>query len=395
MDWLDDLTNTEQFEQQGGESFTRREDLVTKELVHGDNKFRIVSRPKIYWVHRFQAANGTFVQSICTKDKDGNETSPCSVCARVKAAWKIYNDKDKSQYTREDIEEAEVMIGKRAAPNGKFEQSWSAKRMVSMNILDRDSTVNAEKAHTSLLCKTQYDLGITAAQKGIYEEIVKLLSRHREQIAAHGEEWLPFDIILSKAGKGKSTSYDKYQGDTYGLTEEELAYEQYNLDDLLQPTDMALVDKWLTVGTKGSLPQAEEGAEPVQNTVQHRPAAPAQAKPAAAKPTATAPKSDATTAKPTATSPKPTTAAPAAKAAPTQPKPVVAGKPAGLKPKAAPPPPPVETAPEATEEMAECPGNFDEGGNHIPCGKLIPVSSTKCPHCGVELEYEAEEGCPF
>ena len=359
MEWLEDATDLEQFKSDSQKvgSFFKDEDLIKKVIKHGNNTFRIVGPGKVYWLHRFKAANGVNVMSICTKDKDGNGGDDCPVCQRWKEAWRIVENP--KQYTPQQVEEADVIVGNKKAPGMNFSQSWGAKRHIGLNVLDRDQPeINAGANHTSLLCKTEYDRGITAAKKGIYEEIVKLNARNAAELQAHPHDWFPYDITLIKEGKGIDTSYDKEKGQSYPVSEAELKYERYNLDELLKPTDLNIVHKWLTKGTGGGDAVQNQQAQPPVQQQQQQYAPPPQSQ-GVQQPPAQPPVQPQTTVPPQ-----------------TQPQ-------GGfqIQPPVAPQTPP----PTAAAQTAPCP----------KCKANIPITSQSCQYCGVKFAGYTEDDIPF
>jgi RNA polymerase subunit RPABC4/transcription elongation factor Spt4 len=414
-DFLDMFTNKNQFE---NPDFQAEDDLLKKTLRDGNNDFRIVGRGRYFYVHRFDAANGVRVMSICPKDEDGN--GECDVCVRYKNAWKVVNEHRKAEQAGESsphdadtVRLAEVIAGERANPLINFKQSWGPKRHIALNVIDRDSDVNFKEKHTSLLCKSNYDKGISAGKKGIYEEIVKLLNRHRDEIKnwfQKGKDYLPFDIRLIREGKGMDTSYDKEKLESRDLTPEELALERYDLDELIKPTDLGTVKTWLTKGTKqkeksddknqqktsGSRKSESERVESVFPTKTSKSAAqttqPAQAECASESTRGSFRKKELPKVEPQEemdacpecnkmiaitsskckycgtefeTDDEPTVVVPPPKPA----KSSKASKSQTMRKE-------VEKIKEPEEEMDACPN----------CDKMIPVTSTKCKHCGTEFE---------
>ena len=273
MDFLDMFTNSDQFTQNSFEN-----DYIKKTLSSGDNTFRIVGKGRFYYVHNFDSANKRRVSSICVKDEDGE--GECEICRIYKTAWECINEVRKEEekaleenrhplhnFTSEQVKMAEIVAGERTNPIVGFKQSWGAKKFIALNVIDRQSRIkNDEEKHTSLLCKNDYDVGISAAKRGIYEQIVKLLTRHRKELKEHyskGHDWMPFDITLIKEGSGMDTSYDKERGESTPLTKEELAYKRYDLLKITQPTDAKILRKWLTVGTGTGKNDAEKDAQTI------------------------------------------------------------------------------------------------------------------------------------
>jgi len=357
-DFLDMFTNRDQF---NTGSFQDNSNLLKKSLRDGDNVFRIVGKGKYFFIHRFDAINGVRVMSVCTKDEDGN--GECEVCKAYHGAWKIVNDNRKAQengeqskYDPEVVRKAEIVAGERVNPIIGFKQSWVARKYIALNVIDRESDVNFKEKHTSILCKNKYELGISAGQRGIYEEIVKLLNRNRDEIKqffSTGVDYLPFDIRLIKEGKGINTSYDKERAETRNLTPEELALERYDFDSIIKPTDANVVHRWLTVGTKKK--EGEQASQPVQQAVQ-----PVQqpVQQPAQQPQTELDKEIQQNVFPVQQQ--------------SQPSPVQTS--GGFKPKE-----PVQQQPVQQQQPVEmdcCPS----------CDKMIPITSTKCQFCGTEFE---------
>lgn len=370
-DLLNMFTNPDQFKTNEG-GF--QDDNYIKKILHdGDNKFRGVGRAKVYYVHRFRAKNGVRVTSICPRDEDGNGSEDCLICQKVKTAWKIYNANEKAkedrvqcEYTPAQVQTASVMVAKVRDPELGFPAGWGAKRTVAWNVIDREGDINAKEKHTSLLCKSEYDLGISAAKNGIYENVVQLLSRHRGEVRDHfekGHDYLPFDMILIKSGKGIDTKYDKERCPTADLTEEEKNYTRYDLDKVVRVTDMKLVKKWLEKGTdkkddKAKDTQAQDQGQPAQQTATQTEQAPAQT---AQQPAQTQP-------------PAQQTQQPAAEQPPAQEATQVA-----------------ETDRQGGNGAAPA-GDGAEMDNCPTCNNLIAISSTQCPHCKEQFAgYSAEQ----
>lgn len=370
MDFVEMFTNKDQFVDSN--SFQPDDELHKKILRDGDNWFRIVGKGKIFWIHQFDSANGKRVRSICTKDEDGN--GECEICKIYKEAWAKINEDKKakdngqpSPYDAKELDEARIIAGEIANPKLGWKMSWGAKRQIAMNVIDKDSKVNAKENHTSLLCKTAYDKGISASRRGIYENIVKLLTRHRVEIKEHyskGHDWLPFDINLIKEGKRLDTTYDKERGETSPLTEKELAYERYNLDALLKPTNADIVHKWLTKGTGRKVNPNEDANTKTE-----------------------APEEDndqdlIPPEKKLFSSPEPKKEKKKVEPPKEEPKPKSTLKPK-VEPKKEEPAPQVKAT---NEEMDNCP----------TCDKLIPVTSLKCPFCGCEFEgHDEVDNIPY
>lgn len=350
MDFLDMFTDQNQFKSENFEE----DNLIRKVLNDGDNTFRVVGRGRIYYTHNFDSKNGVGVRSICTKDEDGN--GECPVCKVWSGAWKVLNAVKKAEekqeshnFTDEQVRMARIITGDSVNPRMNFKQSWGAKKNIALNVIDRNSDINSKEKHLSLLTKTEYEKGISAGRRGIYETLVKLLSRHKDELNKHysqGHDWLPFDTVLIKSGKGIDTDYDKEKGNVSPLTKEELEWERYNLAEIVKPTDTALVTKWLESGTKGDA-KAEKKEEPKQQEDSTDVMPPKEEQPKEETPAEEPKKKSGFTKKEPKEEPKP------------------------------------EKQDEV--EMDNCP----------TCDKLIDVNSSKCPHCGEEFEGYDSETTPF
>lgn len=254
---LDQFTNAEQFK--GGGSFIGK-DVLKKTLKDGDNVYRIVGKGKVFYIHKFDAADKSKVTSICVKDEDG--VGECPVCKKYREAWSIIKAVEKGEsddYSTDQIQMAEIVAGQRVNPNVGFKQSWGPKRMIALQVIDRDSNTNAKENHLSILCKSDYEFGISASKRGIYEVIVRLFGRYKNELKEHfqkGHDWFPFDVNLMREGKGMDTSYDKEKGDNKPLTAAELKYKRYDLDAITAPTSEKDVSMWLTSGVKKAAKKA-------------------------------------------------------------------------------------------------------------------------------------------
>ena len=370
MDFLDMFTDTEQFKTEGFEE----DNLIRKILKKGDNSFRIVGRGKIYYTHQFDAKNGVGVRSICTKNEEGE--GECPTCQVWNGAWKVLNDVKKAEGTEANhsysdaiIKQARIITGDSINPRMDFKQSWGAKKNIALNVIDKDSRINEKENHTSLLAKSEYDRGISAGRRSIYETLVKLLTRHKDELKAHyskGHDWLPFDTVLIKSGKGIDTDYDKEKGEVRDLTKAELAYERYDLSELTKPTDVAQVTKWLKEGTKTDGKQKDEAG--TDEFAQKADEKPDDMMP---------PKEEVKNEK----SEKETSKEEPQKEAKEESK--KGG--GGFKKKD----PPKE------EPKKDESGGNDEKDNCPTCDKLISTSVSKCPHCGEEFESYDADSTPF
>ena len=353
----DDYTNQEQFQSKKG--FVSNDQYHRKILGAGDNRFRPVGEVKVFYIHKFDAANGVRVSSVCVKDKDGN--GECRICREYKAAWKILNEIEKAEengedhgYERDQVTDAKIKAGVLKNPLIGFKHSIGPKRYTIFNVIDRDSDLNKREKHTSLICKNDYELGLTGGGRGIFEKVSKLLHKNRDEIKAHfakGHEWLPFDVNLIRSGKGLDTTYEEARSESYDLTPEEVEYERYNLNDVVKVTPDKTLEKWLTKGTSGKKKEESDGGPEAfygeDDSVM--------------------PETSAQEAPKTEPKPEP------------KPEPRPAAKTGGFKKKEAP-------KPEPDVETDHCPS----------CDKLIPITSTKCPHCGEEFEtYESNESNPY
>jgi len=248
---LDQFTNVEQFK--GGGSFIGK-DVLKKTLKDGDNNFRIIGKGKVFYIHKFDGADNSKLTSICVKDEDG--IGECPVCKKYREAWAILKAVEKGEaddYSTDQIHKAEIIAGQRVNPNVGFKQSWGPKRMIALQVIDRDSNTNDKENHLSVLCKSEYEFGISASKRGIYEVIVRLFGRYKNELKDHfqkGHDWFPFDVNLMREGKGMDTSYDKEKGDNKPLTAKELKYQRYDLDAITAPTGEKEVTMWLTTGVK-------------------------------------------------------------------------------------------------------------------------------------------------
>jgi len=248
---LDQFTNAEQFK--GGGSFIGK-DVLKKTIKDGDNVYRIVGKGKVFYIHKFDSADHSKVTSICVKDEDG--VGECPVCRKYREAWAIIKAVEKGEaddYSTDQIQMAEIVAGQRVNPNVGFKQSWGPKRMIALQVIDRDSNTNVKENHLSILCKSDYEFGISASKRGIYEVIVRLFGRYKNELKEHfqkGHDWFPFDVNLMREGKGMDTSYDKEKGDNKPLTAAELKYKRYDLDAITAPTSEKDVSMWLLSGVK-------------------------------------------------------------------------------------------------------------------------------------------------
>lgn len=383
---FDVLTNTQQFQSSG---FTKNSEYHRKLLRDGDNRFRIIGDIRILYIHKFVAANGVQVTSVCSKTDDNKECG-CDVCTTYKDAWKVMNavndaikEQTQCSYSPEEIQMARILTGQQGFihPAMKFEQSWGAKRWALMNVIDRDSDLNRREGHTSLLCKSDFELGISAGQRSIYEEIVKVLTRSTQEIKAFmeaGKHYLPFDINLIRSGKGKGTQYDRERSDSYDLTPEELGYEMYDLHSILKPTPDATIKKWLTTGTdkkRNDSNQQEQGSEAGQmpsrpSNIQAGHGFAKSAQPQTSQPLSQQPVTSGFS-KPVVKSQSLPIGNPQSSVQQsTTPMPQQSGF---RKPAPAPTTTTIATQPQAQEvEMDYCP----------TCNEHIPVTSAKCPKCG-------------
>lgn len=350
MDFLEMFTNQSQFSGNDFES----DDLHKKELKNGDNTFRIVGKGRIFYTHSFDSKNNKGVSSICVKDEDGN--GECDICKIWNGAWKVLNDVKKAEetgskhpYSDDQVKQARLVTGDAINSRVGFKQSWGPKKNIALNVIDRDTRLNEKENHLSLLVKSEYVRGISAGKKSIYETLVKLLTRYKDELKAHyakGHDWLPFDTILIKSGKGIDTDYDKEKGESKPLTEAELKMERYDLKAITKPTDAKIITRWLTEGTKS-------GSETEDSKVNDEFAAKANEKVDDIMPP----------------SPEEKTV----EEKPVQEKSVEEKpeeKKSGFTKKAV-----EEKKEDKTVEMDNCP----------TCDKMIDVSSSKCQHCGEEF----------
>jgi len=233
-------------------------------IAEGNNLFRVADDlPVFKYEHWFTAACGTPVHSFCSRDyegeADGADKKSCKVCDVVTAAWEVWNDPDK--HSEEDVYQAGVILGKEKDQRKGFAASWSAKVFAYINVIPREDKDNwcAKNKHTKVLSKSAKQAGITAGEKGIFDEFIELVDDNGD--------WDEFDVRMKKSGKKLDTRYRVYKDKEYALSDEEKGYTRYEFDTLLKPTPEKVLDTWLNVGVKGGgnsappPPAAEEDAE--------------------------------------------------------------------------------------------------------------------------------------
>jgi len=391
---VDILTDTNQFKSGGGAS--NLADLHRKILRQGDNRFRIVGQVKVFWVHRFDAANGVRVMSICTKDEKGE--GECLVCKKYKDSWKIINEVEKAQknntthnFNEDQVRMAEIEVGRIPNPIIGFKQSCGPKRFVVFNVVDRDSDTNIKNNHCSVLCKSEYDLGISAGQRSIYEEIVKLMSRNRDEIKRHiegGFDYLPFDINLIRSGQGINTDYDRERSESFDLTDQEKQYQRYDLTQLTTPTPEGIVNMWLTTGTKKDRDEDKQTQTPVQQQPYQQPKPTKVAQPVVQPQPAQTQSTQPYAAPAQQPVQQPVTQQPVTQQPVTQ-------QPVTQQPVVQQPVPqqPVQQPMQQTVAVQQNTAQMDACPT---CNKLIPVTSAKCQHCGEEFSsYIQEDNIPY
>lgn len=235
-------------------------DFLKKVLRDGDNRFRAVGEIHIAFEHWFQAADGSRVHSVCTRDYDaeldGAEPNYCEVCKEYKAAWDVYNEPD--GHSEEELHSAMVKIGKAKSEGSEFESSWKAKEFAYINIIDREDDVCQEKNHTKVLCKSESQPGISAGNGGILDEIIELADEYGDYEA--------YDIKIKRTGKKRDTSYRGFKDKERELTPEEKAYERYDFKAIVKPTKAEVVKRWLTEGVKGGEGEGEESSGETEKT---------------------------------------------------------------------------------------------------------------------------------
>lgn len=218
-------------------------DFEKKVLREGTNKFRMVGEIRFVFEHWFKSKDGISIHSICGKhyDENGSITGSCKICKEYENAVKLLADEDGS-YTAEQIEAAEVIVGDKIAEGDKYASAWKAKEHAYINVIDRDDTWCAENKHTKILSKSKSQAGISSARGGIFDNIVELFEEYGD--------YEKYDIKMKKSGKGMDTKYPCFKDKEVELTPEEKKYQTYDLESISRPTSEELLTRWLEVGAK-------------------------------------------------------------------------------------------------------------------------------------------------
>jgi len=396
-DLFDMLTNTEQFSSGG------YDDLLKKTFDKSEEStFRLRGHGRKLYVHQFKAKDGILVRSICTKDKEGNGGDDCPLCQKHQRAWDIIKeDKEaqdkgkKSPHDAKKLKAAKLFTGQEKDPKTGYPANCGARKMILWNVIDRDSDINKNENHCSVLCKSEYDLGISAGWNGIYEKIVYRINRNQSEFREHllsGGDGAPFDITVVKKeegkGKKKKTSYHAEKDNSSVLTDEEMGYELYDLEKLTKPTSLKLIEKWLTKGV-GKQDDDDKDKTDDDKTTSRRGSSSKKDKPSGDDDGDTKTNDDSDTGTDDGGSDDENKDEDGQSTESNEEKP--SGDDDG------------DTGTddggsndENKDEDGQSTESNDEDGDGVEtdncpeCGKKIQVTLEKCPHCGEELEYEDE-----
>ena len=296
-------------------------------------------------------------------------TSDCPLCAAANRL--AFADDENSQKLGKDIK---------------------AKERFYFNTLDRSPAGRAwheQNGKTKVLSQNDKGLNIGSQLFRAIGDVCKMREQQGQPNDPNG-----FDILLQKTGSGMKTTYGaQFTGDTTALTETELAYEQWPLDQMskVTPRDQRDAAAAFVMGD-GPAPDAGNTDFNVQELEAQSPTAvaaaatpPAQAAPPAAAPPAAAPPA---AAPPAATAPGVVQigAQPAAAAPPAQP--AAAAPPAQA---AAPAAAPVTLTPQPTYQDTTPRADADPATTMtVPCSKcnadmLIDMENEidlRCHSCG-------------
>jgi len=236
-------------------------EFITKVLKQGSNKFRAVGDPKFVFQHWFISADGVSVKVNCHKeyDIDGNIVGSCPVCDRYREARKILNDEeglDNDTYSRDEIEDAEIVVGDRTHQSCKYPSSWASRVFIVFNVIDRDDDWCVENNHTKIIAKSKSQPGLTAGKNGIWDNVYAVLEEM-------GSDYEGFDLKIKKTGAKMETKYHVFYEDVRELTDEEKEMARYDLEALFKPTPKDIIKKWLYQGVgKNANKEGSNGKNP-------------------------------------------------------------------------------------------------------------------------------------
>ncbi len=337
-----------------------RPDFERKIVKDGGNLMRIVGDIVFVFEHWFKSADGVSVHAISTKryNEEGEVVGSYLLDDVYSDARVLLADEDglaEGKYSEAEIERAEIIVGDRKADGDQFPSAWKGREYAYMNVIDRDDNWCEKNKKTKILCKSKSQAGVSSGKNGIFDAIVEMFEEYGD--------YEKYDIKLKKSGKKLETKYSCFKDDESELTDEEKEYELWDLEAITIATPEATVKKWLNEGVKGDKKGEEKTDKPKKKSV--------FAKGGGLK------KKEPESEPETETDPEEKVGKKVAKKVEKK----AATKDTGKKKLTVKKKEP-EPEPEPEEEMAECP----------ECEAMIPVTSSKCPECGVAFEGLEDEG---
>lgn len=185
---------------------------IDKFVIRNGAVVRLIGSMASAWEHFVQTPKGQRPVYCAGPESD------CKICS-ICASWAMSEDTELQE----------------AAKNMK------AKEKFYFNVLDRSEQGrkwHAEKKKSMLLVQNDKGMNVGSMVLQAIGNICQMLKEQGKDPDPNG-----FDISLVKTGSGMQTKYGaQFTGDTTPLTEEEKAYELWNLSDLTKPTSQQDVD---------------------------------------------------------------------------------------------------------------------------------------------------------
>ena len=233
-----------------------RPDFECKIIRDGANKFRIVGDITFVYEHWFKSADGVSVHAVSTKryNPEGELTGDYILDDVYSDARALLADEDglsEGKYTEAEIERAEIITGDRKANGDQFPCAWKGREYAYMNIIDRDDNWCRDNKKTKILCKSKSQGGVSSGKNGIFDEIVEMFEEYGD--------YEKYDIKLKKSGKKLDTKYSCFKDNEDELTDEEKEYELWDLEEITIATPEATVKKWLNEGIKKDADKNKDG----------------------------------------------------------------------------------------------------------------------------------------
>lgn len=166
-------------------------------IVPGNGQFRLVGAWERYYRHWVTDNVGQTHFIVC-----GGPKSSCKLCAYVRANW----------------------------DSNPEVQNYKVGTSSLFNVIDRRDNWCADNKHTKILCQWKSEIGVGPM---MFEELKEVVNINGSWEGEKGN----WDLIVVKSGSGKQGTTYKCQAtrDKIEMTEEEKAYETYDLKILIPP----------------------------------------------------------------------------------------------------------------------------------------------------------------